>query len=379
MKSLVLGIGLVLLAWSGCLFSIGPRLVHAQVTIPFSDQITSTGWTALDCDPTQNIFVAQFFNGIVGVGVNAPSTDFSFSANCQGGSLTADPTSILAPPLATPIVNFLGVQGDNDNNQFSLVGQTCVFYLNARIIDPITEIVSFVQVDQVTKPCGPQGQSCDCNFFNVFCYIDCGPVGSAFFWLCIYVITVLVGLFFIWLPIEHQKLKNRMKTLQQYNAKKSVLDGERQNATHKNISDLTGKLQRGEVSPEDLMNEWRQHQELLEKPEVSALLRDRQLELAQQARTKAYLDNRPSGFWDTIKDKMGRRGGGEYSHVDEYLDPGPAVEMKMMMPEGPIFPSSHKSKAQFPNEPWSPAGPSSSSVSGGAFRRPRKTHEASDF
>lgn len=340
---------------------------RAQVVVPFENQINSTGWVFIDCDPTQNLFMTQYFNGLVGIGNNGPSTMFEFLANCEGGSLTPQPASALTHPLGSQSVIFYGVQGTS-SSQFSIVGQTCQFVLNARIVDPLTSTITYVTVDSVTQTCGPQGASCDCSFFNVFCYIDCDPVGSAFFWICIYFITIIVGLFIIWLPIEHEKTKKKLDMLQQFNARESVIQSQQNDTTHKNISDLTGKIERGEVNLDDLAAEYQAHEETLTNPEVSGILRDRQLELMNNERYKAFLAKKDPGVWNFVKGKMGKFGEAKYEYLPD--DSAQTIEMKTLSPG-----YNKHSQAQFPAstpQPFDYAGPSS----GGAFRRARKSENS---
>lgn len=373
----------VWLAFALLLFGVdaqfGPTPVPGQLQTQ-AQQLNATQWVTIDCDPTTNVFEAEFFNALVSF--TGGPTEFSFLAQCTEGGLIPNVQSIAVPPLATQTITFSGLDTSDPNSRFSIVGQLCSFVLFAFIVDPLTNAVQFVQVSEITETCGNLELTCDCGFWNIWCYLDgCQPQHSAFFWLLVDVFSLLVLLGFIYVPILIGEMRHNNKVMSKWMANDSHVKQAAGLNQQEYVNDMVLKIREGRADPKELVQKWLRSDKILKDEENTQVLARHQADVAARKRIREERARaNPSRFGFLFK-----RAGGGYQDVDEYYDHaydsavdagtyGQAVEM-VAMDENAALPSfaggAYESSLHHPPPP----GPSTTNI---AYRRSRRRNERAD-
>ncbi len=360
-----------ILAW--CMFTTF-RLSRAQINpavIPFAEQLANTVWTRIDCDPGTNSFIAEFFNGIQFSNIlpNNVGSSFDYTANCEGGlSLLPQPTSQIVAPSTSSSVTFFGQATDDPDSSFSLVGLQCLFTLGVKVPDPFTNSINFVTTDSVTTTCGDLQLTCQCSFFNVFCYLDsCNPNTSAFFWLLIYLISWLFIVFFVYVPIEYVRLSNQNEVLGQYTQRDSSVKATEGRSSRQRISEMVDNLNSGKENSGSLVEGWHKQDGILQDPTNNKVLRDSQLEMFQRARLQQELAKRPTSRFGWFGGKSSK---GEYQQFQD-LDVGgnAGVEMQQTGQSGGYAQAGQQYAVPYSREAYLPANGGGHTA---PTRRPRK-------
>lgn len=357
----------------------GPTPVPGQLQTQ-AQQLNATGWQFINCDPTTNVFNAEFFNALVSF--TGGPTVFSFLAQCEEGGLIPNIQSIAVPPLATQEITFSGLDTTDPNSRFSIVGQLCSFILFAFIVDPLTNAVQFVQVSEETISCGNQQLTCGCGFWDIWCYLDgCQPQHSAFFWVLVDILSFIVLVGLVYIPILVSQMRHNNKVMSRWMANDSHVKQAAGLNQQNYVNEMVLKIREGRLDPKDLVQKWLRSDKVLKNEENTQVLARHQADLAARKRIREERARaNPSRFGFLFK-----RAGGGYNEMDDLyehaydsaVDDGGysrAVEMTAMDEHAPLPPFAGAAYDSGISH-GAPVGPSATAT---AYRRSRRKPDRSD-
>jgi len=237
-------------------------LAAGQTTINLAEELQSTKFTNIACDPAHNSITALIQNGIV----SQAQTSFQYAATCGNGQLLFDPpNAIIAAGISATINGTLFPQTSAN----TIVGAVCSMSLLAAIttVDTVTgTTVTTLQVaDTVQYSCGPVQQTENCGWINLACYWTQGQTAdsSAFWlWVCMFTVGVVFAAYYLgfrllWAAIATAKIKKQYSYLTkedaELNAQDDAVADELARSVLKGDADV-GKLQSEKMQIErDLM------------------------------------------------------------------------------------------------------------------------------